>query len=139
MARESTTGVLEMEWGVEARMRMSGLGKLVAQLHRAEWSGAQEKAVQLMKAGQAAIWRIKSGFMQEVMARVGKAEVKGEEEEFVPLTLSLAGTDKTRGPMQLPQSHSKGKRRRKLAQLRKFGQVDMTGRDKGEGLRVGAG
>ena len=139
MAQESTTGVLEMEWGVEARMRMSGLGKLVAQLHRAEWSGAQEKAVQLMKAGQAAIWRIKSGFMQEVMARVGKAEVKGEEEEFVPLTLSLARTDKTRGPMQLPQSHSKGKRRRKLAQLRKFGQVDMTGRDKGEGPRVGAG
>ena len=41
--------------------------------------------------------------------------------------------------MQLPQSHSKGKKRRKLAQLRKFGQVDMTGRDKGEGLRVGAG
>ena len=95
MARESTTGVLEMEWGVEARMRMSGLGKLVAQLHRAEWSGAQEKAVQLMKAGQAAIWRIKSGFMQEVMARVGKAEVKDEEEEFAPLTLGIAGTDKT--------------------------------------------
>ena len=90
MARELTTGVLEMEWGVEARMRMSGLGQLVAQLHRAEWSGAQEKAVQLMKAGQAAIWRIKSGFMQEVMARVGKAEVTDDEEEFAPLTLHVS-------------------------------------------------
>ena len=88
-----------------------------------------------MKAGQAAIWRIKSGFMQEVMARVGKAEVKDEVEEFTPLTLSLAGTDKTRGPMQLPQSHSKGKKRRKLAQLRKFGQVDTCDRE-GQGGRA---
>ena len=74
-----------------------------------------------MKAGQAAIWRIKSGFMQEVMASlslvgwVGKAEMKDNEEGFVPLTLGLARTGKTREPMQLPHSHSKGQRRRKLA------------------------
>ena len=50
------------------------VGRLVAQIHRAEWPAAQEKAVQLMKVGQVAIWRIKSGFMQEVMARAGEAE-----------------------------------------------------------------
>ena len=55
------------------------------------------------------------------MARVGKDEVNDNEEEFAPLTLGLAGTGKMRGPMQLPQSHSKGQRRRKLAQLRKLG------------------
>ena len=63
-------------------MRMSGLRRLVAQLNRAEWAGAREKAVQLMKAGQAAIWRIKSGFMQEVMSKVCKVE--HVEEEFAP-------------------------------------------------------
>ena len=62
---------------------MSGLGRLVAQLHRAEWAEAQEKAVQLMKAGQAAIWRNKSGFKQEVVSKVCKATC-AEEEEFVP-------------------------------------------------------
>ena len=50
-----------------------------------------------MKAGQATIWRIRSGFMHEVMARAGRAEAAEEEGEFAPLTLGLAGMGKTTG------------------------------------------
>ena len=51
MARGIKPGVLQMEWGVESRMRMTGLGRLVAQLNGAEWARAREKAAQLMRGG----------------------------------------------------------------------------------------